>query len=62
MRTSTIRATVFLGKGEITTVFLRISEEVIDKTKEYKVFALYISKDMNVLGADLVNPEIIFKD
>jgi hypothetical protein len=58
----TIRSTVYLGKGELTTVFLKTSEEVIDKTKEYKVFALYISKDMNVLGADLVNPEVIFKD
>jgi hypothetical protein len=58
----TIRATVFLGKGELTTVFLKTPDEEIDKTREYKVFALYISKDMNVLGADLVNPEIIFKD
>ena len=58
----TIRATIFLGKGKSTTVFIKTSDEEIDKTRIYKAFALYISKDIEVLGAQLINPEVIFKD
>lgn len=58
----TIRATVYLGGGESTTVFVRTNGESIDLTKEYEGFCIYSCRTITVLGSDLVNPEVIFKD
>lgn len=55
----TIRATVFLGRGETYTVFVKDKNDEIDKLKFYKAYFVNLSEEKVVQGVELINPEII---